>query len=144
MVQRPLAPCPGTACERWGDRAIDLIEGSGLSDTAAAAAVGVSRPRLRGHANDCHRFATGLARARRKRDGGDPGVRNAHAAATFLTELEQGATVLAAARTVGIGRVTVYRWRDRSPAFAEAWRTAYRRGADARRAARVRRGRVGP
>ena len=127
---------PGVACSRWGDRVIELIDGSGLTDTAAAAAVGVSRPRLNGHASDCERFAVALARARCKRDGGDPGVRNARAAATFLTALEGGATVLAAALTVGIGRVTVYRWRDRSPAFAQAWRAALRRGASKRRAAR--------
>ena len=129
-------PCPGVACSRWGDRVAELIDGSGLSDTAAAAAVGISRPRLNGHAADCERFAVALARARCKRDGGDPGVRNARAAATFLSELEGGATVLDAARSVSIGRVTVYRWRDRSAAFAGAWRSALRRGAAQRRAAR--------
>ena len=136
MTTPDQTPCPGVACSRWGDRVTALIDGSGLSDTAAAAAVGISRPRLNGHAADCERFAVALARARCKRDGGDPGVRNARAAANFLSELEGGATVLDAAHSVGIGRVTVYRWRDRSAAFAGAWRSALRRGAAKRRAAR--------
>ncbi|MBI1188298.1 MAG: terminase [Alphaproteobacteria bacterium] len=48
----------------------------------------------------------------------------------FLAKLRTGASVTAAAKIAGVGRATVYRWRDEDEAFAAAWADAYESGTD--------------
>lgn len=52
------------------------------------------------------------------------------ARATFVKTLEQRCNVTEACRAAGIGRSTVYRWREENPAFASAWAEAEEIAAD--------------
>jgi AcrR family transcriptional regulator len=52
------------------------------------------------------------------------------ARANFLELIGDGASITRAAREAGIGRATVYAWRDRDPAFAAAWDGAHEAGLD--------------
>jgi transposase-like protein len=49
----------------------------------------------------------------------------------FLAHLRTGMPVLTAAALVGVGRKTVYRWREGSLEFRQAWDEAYASGSDA-------------
>lgn len=49
----------------------------------------------------------------------------------FLDELRKTCNVSHAARAAGVGRRTVYQWRDADPAFAEAWADAEEEAVDA-------------
>ena len=48
----------------------------------------------------------------------------------FLAALKLGRSIAAAARAAGVGRRTVYDWRDRDPAFAAGWDEAWDIGTD--------------
>lgn len=52
------------------------------------------------------------------------------AKATFLQELARGRSITGSAEKAGLGRTTVYQWRDADPVFAEAWDDAIERGSD--------------
>ena len=52
------------------------------------------------------------------------------AEAKFISALKVGKSIAAAARAAGVGRRTVYDWRDRDPAFAEAWDDGWDVGTD--------------
>lgn len=49
----------------------------------------------------------------------------------FLSALREGASVSAAAKKAGVGRSTVYEWRNADDDFARAWDDAYETGTDA-------------
>lgn len=61
------------------------------------------------------------------------------ARATFLEAVTLGLTVVQACQEAGVGRTTVYDWRDSDPEFAAAWDVAYDRGTDALEAEAQRR-----
>lgn len=48
----------------------------------------------------------------------------------FLAALRDGYSVTAAAAAAGVGRRTVYDWRDKSPDFANDWEDAWESGGD--------------
>jgi len=48
----------------------------------------------------------------------------------FIEVLRRSANVSCAARAIGIGRATAYRWRDDSPEFAELWEEAIHEAVD--------------
>lgn len=50
---------------------------------------------------------------------------------TFLKEMRETCNVSHSARTAGIGRRTVYDWRDADPEFAAAWDEAEEEAVDA-------------
>ena len=50
--------------------------------------------------------------------------RTATAKEQFLTAHTVGMSVVNAARYAGVDRRTIYRWRDKDPEFAKAWREA--------------------
>ena len=52
------------------------------------------------------------------------------AEAKFIAALKLGKSIAAAARAAGVGRRTVYDWRDRDPTFAEAWDEGWDVGTD--------------
>ena len=52
------------------------------------------------------------------------------AEAKFLVALRFGKSIAAAAHSAGVGRRTVYDWRDRDPAFAAGWDEAWDVGTD--------------
>ena len=49
---------------------------------------------------------------------------------TFLAALARGISITGAANEAGLGRRTVYDWRDEDPDFAAAWNDALEAGAD--------------
>lgn len=50
--------------------------------------------------------------------------------ARFLEALRRGMSVTAAAQAIGVGRRTVYDWREADPDFASAWDEAVEDGTD--------------
>lgn len=48
----------------------------------------------------------------------------------FLEQLSKGRSITKAAEYVGYARITLYKWRDESPAFRDAWEDAIEQGAD--------------
>jgi hypothetical protein len=58
-------------------------------------------------------------------------VRTPRAEERFLEQIAAGGSVTSAARSIGIGRSTVYQWRDADVAFAQAWDDAVECGTDA-------------
>ena len=56
--------------------------------------------------------------------------RTPEAEAKFLAALKLGKSIAAAARAAGVGRRTVYDWRDRDPAFAAGWDESWDIGTD--------------
>lgn len=61
----------------------------------------------------------------------------------FLTALRGGKSVSGSAKHAGVGRASVYRWRNEDDAFAAAWDDAYETGTDAIEEEAVRRATVG-
>jgi len=59
-----------------------------------------------------------------------PTIRTDRTRETFLTTLAETCNVSEAARAAGIGRRSVYDWRDADSAFAEAWKDAEESAAD--------------
>ena len=56
--------------------------------------------------------------------------RTPEAEAKFISALRAGKSIAAAARAAGVGRRTVYDWRDRDAAFAARWDEAWDVGTD--------------
>lgn len=67
-------------------------------------------------------------------------VRPDRAREKFLEVLAQSCNVSAACRAAGVGRTTVYQWRDAEPEFAAAWKAAEEEAADRLEAEAWRRG----
>lgn len=61
----------------------------------------------------------------------------------FLAALREGASVSAAAKKAGVGRSTVYEWRNADEDFAKSWDDAYETGTDALEDEAKRRATVG-
>lgn len=62
---------------------------------------------------------------------------------TFLEALRQDPTVSLACEVAGVGRATVYRWREQSKTFAQAWDDAVERCRDVARRSIYQRGILG-
>lgn len=67
--------------------------------------------------------------ARAQKDGGTSGTDRARA--TFLEELRKTCNVSHSARLAGVGRRTVYNWREADAQFAAAWDDAEEEAVDA-------------
>lgn len=53
-----------------------------------------------------------------------------HARDTFIVTLAAGASITKAAQVAGVGRTTVYEWREADEAFAKLWDEALEAGID--------------
>ena len=116
--------CVGDSCSRWGGLVIQMIGESGLSDTAAAAAVGVARQRIGGHAKQCASFHAELVAARDRRWNMRRALPNRVRAGAVIDLLAGGMTISDAAQAVGVSRSAVYNWRRASASFDAGCRRA--------------------
>lgn len=130
--------CVGDSCARWGGLVVALIGESGASDTAAAAAVGVTRQRIGGHAKQCPAFAAKLAEARERRRDTRRALADRREGDAVIELLAGGATLAAAAESVGVSLSTIYNWRWRSA--SGSFETRCRRAIELGRAVRARGG----
>ena len=86
----------------------------------------------------------GVQQASEALDDGESVKRNgtAEKRAAFLEELRQKGSVYHAARTAGVGRRTVYTWRNNLPGFAQEWDNAIEDAADDLEASLYERGKA--
>lgn len=61
----------------------------------------------------------------------------------FLSALAEGLTATGAARRAGLGRRTVFRWKEQDQAFSDAWDSAHQAAVDALEDSAYRRATVG-